>query len=158
MSCAGASLGRGRRRDSEDEMTTQQPAMHVLLWHDATANPGAGAMWGWQQYHSHGGGVFQKHGDHGWIGAMAEPVLCDEFGAMMRNIDVTIAWQPERPSGRSATSLEPIFRELRPMTLICPARPRGSEWALTTFGAPQIVSAGSVQRTIDDMVPAMFPQ
>jgi len=67
----------------------------------------------------------------------------------MRNTDATIAWQPDRPSGRSAASLEPVFRDLRPMTLICPARPHG---------APQIVSAGSVQRTIDEMVPSMFPQ
>jgi hypothetical protein len=56
------------------------------------------------------------------------------------------------------TSISASLPWRRRKTLICPARPRGSEWALTTFGAPQIVSAGSVQRTIDDMVPAMFPQ
>jgi hypothetical protein len=92
------------------------------------------------------------------IGIMAKRVLCDDFGAMMRNIDVTIAWQPERPSGRSATSLEPIFREMRPMTLICPARPRGSDWAVCSFGSPNLVGGSSVQRLIDDMVPSMFPQ
>jgi hypothetical protein len=141
-------------------MTTHQPAMHVLIWRDPTggATPGAGSMWGWQEFHSRGGGIFQKHGDPGWIGAMAKRVLCDDFGAMMRNTDVTIAWQPDRPSGRSAASLEPIFRDLRPMTLICRARPHGSDWAISTFGAPSIVSAGSVQRTIDEMVPSMFPQ
>jgi hypothetical protein len=143
-------------------MTTQQPALHVLLWHDATANPGAGPMcgpmWGWQQFHSHSGGLFQKHGDHGWIGVMAKRVLCDDFGAMIRGIDVTIAWQPERPSGRSAESLEPVFREMRPLTLICPARPRGSDWAVFTYGSPQIIAASSVQRVVDEMVPSMFPQ
>jgi hypothetical protein len=77
---------------------------------------------------------------------------------MMRNTNVTVAWQPERPEGRTPASLDPIFRELRPMTLICPARPRGTDWAISSFGAPQIVSAGSVQRTIDAMVPEMFPE
>jgi hypothetical protein len=140
-------------------MTTQQPTMHVLIWRDPTGeHPGAGLMWGWQEFHSRGGGIFQKHGDAGWIGAIATRVLCADFGAMMRNTNVTVAWQAERPAGRTPASLESIFRELRPMTLICPARPRGSEWALTTFSAPQIVSAGSVQRTIDEIVPSMFPQ
>jgi hypothetical protein len=114
-------------------------------------------MWGWQEFHSYGGGPFQKYGDHGWIGAMAKRVLCDDFGAVMKNINVTIAWQPERPDRTTAVKIEPVFRELRPMTLICPARPSGTDWAISTFGAPQIVAAGSVQRTIDDMVPSMFP-
>jgi hypothetical protein len=84
-------------------MTTHQPAMHVLIWRDPTggATPGAGLMWGWQEFHSRGGGMFQKHGDPGWIGAMAKRVLCDDFGAMMRNTNVTVAWQPERlPAAR----------------------------------------------------------
>jgi hypothetical protein len=141
-------------------MTTHQPAMHVLIWRDPTggATPGAGLMWGWQEFHSRGGGMFQKHGDPGWIGAMAKRVLCDDFGAMMRNTNVTVAWQPERPDGRTPASLDPIFRELRPMTLICPARPRGTDWAISEFGAPNVVSAGSVQRTIDAMVPEVFPE
>jgi hypothetical protein len=89
---------------------------------------------------------------------MAKRVLCEDFGAIMRNIDVTIAWQPERPSGRLATSLEPTFREMRPMTLICPARPRGSDWAVCSFGSPNVVGGSSVQRLIDEMVRSMFPQ
>jgi hypothetical protein len=159
---AGPFLAHDRqaRYDNEDLMTTHQPAMHVLIWRDPTGGttPGAGTMWGWQEFHSRGGGMFQKHGDPGWIGAMAKRVLCADFGAMMRNTNVTVAWQLERPEGRTSAALEPIFRDLRPMTLICPARPRGSDWALSNFGAPQVISAGSVQRTIDAMVPEMFPE
>ena len=112
-------------------------------------------MWGWTEFHSCAGGFFRKHGDPGWIGAVAKRVLCDDFGAMIKNVNVTIAWQPQRPDRTTAVKLEAVFRELRPMTLICPARPNGPDdrWAISTFGAPQIVAAGSVQRTIDDMVP-----
>ncbi len=123
------------QRGPHDDAPTRN-ARSDLARPDGRPNPGAGPMWGWQEFHSRGGGMFQKHGDPGWIGAMAKRVLCADFGAMMRNTNVTVAWQPDRPSGRSPDSLEPIFRELRPMTLICPARPRGSDWAISAVRRP----------------------
>jgi hypothetical protein len=136
-------------------MTTHPPAMHVLIWRDPASGGGAGPLFGWHEFHSRGGGMFQRHSNNpGWIGEMAKRVLCDDFGAVMRNTNVTVAWQPENPQGRSAATLEPIFRELQPMVLICPARRHGSDWAISCV----IVSAGSVQRTIDAMVPEMFPE
>jgi len=107
-------------------MTTRRPPAHVLIWRDPTggANAGAGPMFGWQEYRrpDHGT-LFQKRGDPGWIGSVAARVLSADFGAIMRNTNVTVAWQPERPDATPAAELEPIFRRVQPMTLICPQRP-----------------------------------
>jgi len=73
-------------------MTTRRPAMHVLIWRDPTggAHAGAGPMFGWQEFHNRGGTYFQKHGEPTWIGTIAQRVLCADFGAIMRNINVTV--------------------------------------------------------------------
>jgi hypothetical protein len=141
-------------------MTTHRPAMHVLIWRDPTggANAGAGPMFGWQEYRRPDHGVlFQKRGDPGWIGPVAARVLSADFGAIVRNTNVTVAWQPERPDATSAAELEPIFRRLRPMTLICPERRTGDRWAISNFGAPEILHAGAVQGATDNLVASMFP-
>jgi hypothetical protein len=114
-------------------------------------------MFGWQEYHRPDHGTFfQKRGDPGWIRPIAERVLSAEVGAIMRNTNVTVAWQPERPDATPAAKLEPIFRRLRPMTLICPERPTGDRWAISNFGAPEILHAGAVQGAIDKLVETMF--
>jgi hypothetical protein len=115
-------------------------------------------MFGWQEYRrpDHGA-LFQKRGDPGWIRPVAARILTDDFGATTRNTNVTIGWQRERPDATPAAELEPIFRRLRPMTLICPQRPTGDQWAISNFGAPQILRGGAVQAAIDDMVASMFP-
>jgi hypothetical protein len=142
-------------------MTTRRPAAHVLIWRDPTggANAGAGPMFGWQEYRrpDHGT-LFQKRSDPGWIRPVAARVLSADFGAITRNTNVTVAWQPERPDATPAADLEPIFRRVRPMTLICPERPTGDRWVISTFGAPQILHRGAVQAAIDDMVASMFPE
>jgi hypothetical protein len=141
-------------------MTTHRPAAHILIWRDPTggATPGAGPMFGWQEYHrpDHGS-LFQKRGDPGWIRPIAERVLSAEVGAIMRNTNVTIAWQAEPPESTPAVALEPLFRKLRPMTLICPERPTGDRWAISNFGAPEFVHSGAVQGAIDKLVATMFP-
>jgi hypothetical protein len=140
-------------------MTTRRPAMHVLIWRDPTggASPGAGPMFGWTEFRNHGSTYFQKRGEPTWIGTIAQRILWADFGAIMRNINVTVGWQVERPDATPAAELEPIFRRLRPMTLICPEWATGDQWAISTFGAPQILRGGAVQAAIDDMVASMFP-
>jgi hypothetical protein len=141
-------------------MTTRRPAAHVLIWRDPTggANAGAGPMFGWQEYRRPDRGtLFQKRGDPGWIGSVAARVLSADFGAIVRNTNVTVAWQPERPDATPAADLEPIFRRLRPMTLICPGRPSGDRWAISNFGVPEILPAGAVQGAIDNLVATIFP-
>jgi hypothetical protein len=141
-------------------MTTHRPTAHILIWRDPTGGPtpGAGPLFGWQEYHrpDHGS-LFQKRGDPGWIRPIAERVLSAEVGAIMRNTNVTVAWQPDRPDATPSAKLEPIFRRLRPMTLICPERPTGDRWAISNFGAPEILHAGAVQGAIDKLVETMFP-
>jgi hypothetical protein len=115
-------------------------------------------MFGWQEYRRPDHGTrFQKRGDPGWIGPVAARVLSADFGAILRNTNVTVAWQPERPDATPAVGLEPIFRRLRPMTLICPERPTGDRWAISNFGAPEILHAGAVQGAVDKLVATMFP-
>jgi hypothetical protein len=115
-------------------MTMRQPGTHVLIWRDPTggANAGAGPMFGWQEYRrpDHGT-LFQKRGDPGWIGPVTARVLSADFGAIVRNTNVTVAWQPERPDG--------------------------DRWAISNFGAPEILHAGAVQGAIDNLVASMFP-
>jgi hypothetical protein len=113
-------------------------------------------MFGWQEYRRHDhGAVFQKRGDPGWIRPMAERVLSADFA--MRNTNVTIAWQPERPDATPAAELEQIVRRLRPMTLICPERPTSDRWAISNFGAPELFHAGAMQGAVDMLVATMFP-
>jgi hypothetical protein len=44
------------------------------------------------------------------------------------------------------------------MTLICPEWATGDRWAISNFGAPEILHAGAVQGTIDNLVATMFPE
>jgi hypothetical protein len=141
-------------------MTTHRPAAHVLIWRNPkdSAHGGASLLLGWHQYRRQDAAkYFKKHGDFGTLGNLAVGALTSDFGAILRNANVTIAWQPEPPESTPAAELEPIFRRLRPMTLVCPERPTGDRWAVSNFGAPEVFPASAIQGVIDNLVATMFP-
>src|SRR5229473_1556502 len=114
-------------------MTTHRPTNHVLIWRNPALSEQAGAhaLLSWQEFRRQDSAeYFQKHGDPGAIRHLAERALCADGGAIMRSANVTVAWQSESPDTTPAEELEPVFRQLQPMTLICPERPHGDRWTI----------------------------
>src|SRR5882672_9619247 len=141
-------------------MTTHRPTTHILIWRnpELSFQAGAPALLSWQEYRrSDAAKYFQKHGDPGQIRHLADRALCADVGAVMRSANVTVAWQSESPDTTPADELEPHFRALRPMTLICPERPHGDRWTISDYGAPHSMPVAAVQTAVNDLVSTMFP-
>jgi hypothetical protein len=138
---------------------TQRPTNHVLIWRSPNTDAGD-LLLRWQEYRrSDAEPYFRKCGEPSAIRHLVDRAVCFDGGAIARGADVTVAWDGEDPETTSAEILEARYRTLQPVTVICPERPnKGNQWTIASHGAPQSLPAGAVQRVIDDLVRATFPQ
>jgi hypothetical protein len=104
---------------------TKRPSSHILIWREALEGD---ASWGWTLFERPDyGKYFRRRGDAGFIHAIAHRALCDNFGAILRNVNVSVGWATaggDRIEAMPAADVEEMVRRLRPLTIICPERNR----------------------------------
>jgi hypothetical protein len=111
-------------------------------------------MLGWSEYVL-SGNVFQKRVTD-QINSLARVATCQ---ALARGIDITIAWQDQHPATTPADELEKIFRQIRPATIICPERAKGSDrWVISNIGKPESLPAAAIQGAVNDLIEGTYPR
>ena len=139
-------------------MTTHRPGMHILLWR---APLEGGMLWNWRRYERPDHGLYfraqGKDSDPDYIHPMAHRALCDDFGAILRNVNVLIGWGECRVEATPAADVLAMVGGLRPLTVICPERPKGDGWIISDFGSPVSLPKGAIQNAIDRFVDETFP-
>jgi hypothetical protein len=136
---------------------TQRATSHILLWREPTEG---GALWGWRRYERPDHGMYfraQGSGDPSYIHPMAHRALCQEFGAILRNVNVLVGWGDCRVEATPAADVLAIVSRLRPLTVICPERENGDRWIISNFGAPVSFPKAGIQGAIDRFVDETFP-
>lgn len=136
-------------------MTTHRAATHILIWHTPIQGD---AMWAWQSYQRPDHGLyFRKHGDPGFIHPVTRRALCEDYGAVLRSVNVLIGWGECRVEATPAADVSAMVSQLRPLTVICPERQKGDRWIISNFASPVSVPKAGIQGAIDRFVDETFP-
>jgi hypothetical protein len=115
---------------------TQRATSHILIWREPVDG---GTLWGRRRYERPDHGLyFRARGkaDPGYIHPTARRALCEDFGAVLRNVNVLIGWGECRPEATPAGEVLSMVGRLRPLTVICPERTKGDRWIISNFGPP----------------------
>jgi hypothetical protein len=136
---------------------TQRATSHIPIWREPTEG---GALWGWRRYERPDHGLYfraQGSGDPGYIHPMAHRALCQDFGAILRSVNVLVGWGECRVEATPAADVLAIVSRLRPLTVICPEREKGDRWIISNFGAPVSFPKAGIQGAVDRFVDETFP-
>jgi hypothetical protein len=137
---------------------TQRATSHILIWRESVEG---GAISAWRRYERPDHGMYfrtqGKDGDPGFIHPMAHRALCEDYGAILRNVNVLIGWGECRVEATPAADVLAIVSRLRPFTVICPERQKGDRWIISNFGSPVSFPKAGIQGAIDRFVDETFP-